>query len=91
MKPVQGLLAASLALFSACSPGAARRTVAAGPWECGYWYWRQPDGVGAASFAMQPDRLYVQVGTLSPAGLRGSRWPTGLPKAGRILVLWRSD
>jgi hypothetical protein len=40
---------------------------------------------------MQPDRLYVQVGTLSPAGLRGSRWPTGLPKAGRILVLWRSD
>lgn len=89
MRRASVLAALGLALLCGCREPLPRRTVPTGPWETGYWYWRQPGA--AAAFAMEPERLYVQVGTLSAAGLRDSPWPASLPKARTLLVLWRQD
>jgi hypothetical protein len=82
------LYSGSVAMFSACRAEPLRPA----RWEVGYWYWshssRDP---GPVPSAVTPDVVYVQVGTLSAAGLADSRWPTRLPPARFYVATWRSD
>jgi hypothetical protein len=82
------LYSGSVAMFSACRALPPRPLT----WEVGYWYWshssRDP---GPIPSAVMPDVVYVQVGTLSVAGLAESRWPTRLPPAKSYVATWRSD
>ena len=73
--------------------GAGGRTrVVPEPWQVGYWYWRAAaGGAGPLPAAVTPDVVYVQVGTLSAAGLETARWPSAVPPARGYFATWRAD